>query len=112
MIARRLANHSAVTSLRYPGLENDAGHHVARKQMTTFGSVIGLTLEDAEHADEFIRNCRFVIPSTSFGGIQTSAERRARWGDNVAAGFVRISVGCEPLEPLWSALDAALIALS
>ncbi len=35
------------------------------------------------------------------GGVHTSAERRARWGDAVAPGFVRLSVGCEPVEELW-----------
>ena len=36
------------------------------------------------------------------------AERRARWGDAVPPGFVRLSVGCEPVEPLWAALRDAL----
>jgi len=47
----------------------------------------------------------------SFGGVQTSAERRARWGDNVPEGFVRLSVGCEPLEQLWKEMKAALDGL-
>ena len=33
---------------------------------------------------------------------------RARWGDAVAPGFVRLSVGCEPVEELWAAIEAAL----
>jgi cystathionine gamma-lyase len=40
--------------------------------------------------------------------VHSSAERRARWGDAVPAGFVRLSVGCEPAEELWAALKAAL----
>jgi cystathionine gamma-lyase len=51
-----------------------------------------------------------VRQATSFGGVHTSAERRARWGDQVAPGFIRLSVGCEPLEPLWRDLQAALDA--
>ena len=45
---------------------------------------------------------------TSFGGVHSSAERRARWGDAVAPGFVRLSVGCEPVEELWHAMESAL----
>jgi cystathionine gamma-lyase len=51
-----------------------------------------------------------VRAATSFGGVHSSAERRARWGDAVAPGFVRLSVGCEPAEELWRAIDAALAA--
>ena len=50
-------------------------------------------------------------PATSFGGVHSSAERRARWGDAVAPGFVRLSVGCEPVEELWQALCDALDTL-
>jgi hypothetical protein len=32
--------------------------------------------------------------------LHTSAERRARWGDAVDAGFVRLSIGCEPFGEL------------
>jgi cystathionine gamma-lyase len=40
--------------------------------------------------------------------VRTCAERRARWGDSVADGFVRLSIGLEPVEPLWTAIDTAL----
>ena len=36
------------------------------------------------------------------------AERRARWGDAVAPGFIRFSVGVEPVEVLWAAIAEAL----
>jgi cystathionine gamma-lyase len=40
--------------------------------------------------------------------VHTSAERRARWGDQVTPGFIRLSVGCEPGEVLWRDVQAAL----
>jgi cystathionine gamma-lyase len=107
-IARRLADHPGVGAVRYPGLPGDPGHNLARHQMSTFGFLIGLTLDDADRADRFIADCPMLRPATSFGGIHSSAERRARWGDAVAPGFVRLSIGIEPTEPLWAALDAAL----
>ena len=76
--------------------------------MARFGFLIGLTLKDAETAERFIAACPMLRPATSFGGIHSSAERRARWGDAVAPGFVRLSVGIEPAETLWAALDQAL----
>lgn len=108
IVARRLAGHPAVQSVRYPGLESDPAHNLARVQMQRFGFLIGLTLGSENQAEAFIDGCEFIQPATSFGGVHTSAERRARWGDAVAPGFVRLSIGCEPAEELWKALDEAL----
>lgn len=107
-IATRLADHPAVRSVRYPGLKNDPSHALAKTQMLRFGSLVGLTLGSKEQAERFIDTCPLIEATTSFGGVHTSAERRARWGDDVAEGFVRLSVGCEPTDALWQAIDAAL----
>jgi cystathionine gamma-lyase len=76
--------------------------------MRRFGSLVALTLADAAAAERFIGRCKFVRAATSFGGVHSSAERRARWGDQVAPGFIRLSVGCEPAEVLWDDMRAAL----
>lgn len=107
-IAARLAAHPVVRSVRYPGLPGDPSHTLARAQMLRFGFLIGLTLEGADIAERFIEQCALIRPATSFGGVHSSAERRARWGDAVDPGFVRLSVGCEPAEELWAALEEAL----
>ena len=107
-ITRRLKHHPKVKALRFPGLEDDPSHNLARVQMQRFGFLIGLTLESEEAAESFIQGCALIQPATSFGGVHTSAERRARWGDAVAPGFVRLSVGCEPAEELWAAIAEAL----
>jgi cystathionine gamma-lyase len=107
-IAERLAEHRNVAAIRFPGLKSDPAHAIASKQMSRFGFLISLTLADKERAERFIDACPCIQPSTSFGGVRTSAERRARWGDAVAEGFIRLSVGVEPTEPLWSAIEAAL----
>jgi cystathionine gamma-lyase len=108
LIAPRLTSHPRVRNVRFPGLEGDPAHNLARSQMERFGFLIGLTLESAEAAERFIDTCTLLQPATSFGGVHSSAERRARWGDAVAPGFVRLSVGCEPADELWKALSAAL----
>jgi cystathionine gamma-lyase len=109
-IARRLAGHPAVTAIRYPGLPGDPSHNLAMRQMSRTGFLIGLTLASEEQAERFISACPYIQPATSFGGVHTSAERRARWGDAVPPGFVRLSVGCEPPEVLSDAIVAALDA--
>jgi cystathionine gamma-lyase len=55
--------------------------------------------------------CELVAEATSFGGVHTTAERRARWGtDEVGEGFIRYSAGCEEPEDLVADLEAALDA--
>ncbi len=108
VIAERLKRHPKLTKLRYPGLPDDPSFALAQTQMATPGFLIGLTLEDEQRAEAFIDGCAMIQPATSFGGVHTSAERRARWGDDVPQGFVRLSIGCEPVEPLWQAIEAAL----
>jgi cystathionine gamma-lyase len=108
VLAQRLAEHRKVTAVRYPGLPDHPAHALAKRQMRRFGGLIALTLPDAATAEVFIGRCRFMRAATSFGGVHTSAERRARWGDQVAPGFIRLSVGCEPCEVLWEDMRTAL----
>ncbi len=103
-LAERLAQHPAVRDLRYPGLASHPGHAIAARQMTRFGTMLTLTLKDEATAERFMQACPLVQPSTSFGGVRTCAERRARWGDAVAPGFVRLSVGIEPTAPLVTSI--------
>jgi cystathionine gamma-lyase len=112
LLAERLETHPAVRRLSYPGLASHPGHAAAKRQMARFGFVIGLTLASREAAERFIAETRFLHKATSFGGVQTSAERRQRWGDKVADGFIRLSVGCEPAEALWDDMRRVLEALS
>jgi cystathionine gamma-lyase len=108
IIAGRLAAHPAVQSVRFPGLKSDPVHNLARAQMQRFGFLIGMTLDSKAQAENFINGCDLIQPATSFGGVHTSAERRARWGDAVLPGFVRLSIGCEPVEKLWKAMEISL----
>jgi cystathionine gamma-lyase len=110
-VAQALAAHAAPRAVVYPGLATHADHALALSQMHGFGSLIGLTLRDRDEAEAFINGCRFLRAQTSFGGVHSSAERRARWGDPVDAGFIRLAVGCEPTRPLRDEIIRALDAV-
>jgi cystathionine gamma-lyase len=99
-IARTLADNPKVRRVQFPALFSGRAQEIAAKQMLRFGTMIGVTFGSGEQAEKFIKECSFIRPTTSFGGVHTSAERRARWGDKVPDGFVRLSVGCEPAEIL------------
>ena len=112
VIARRLKSHPAISGLRFPGLESDSSHNLACAQMERFGFLISFELASEDKAEDFINNCELMQAATSFGGVHSSAERRSKRGDAVAAGFVRLSVGCEPVEELWKAIEASLDKIS
>ncbi|MEO6496289.1 MAG: PLP-dependent transferase [Solirubrobacteraceae bacterium] len=92
-----LRGRQEVTDVRWPGL----------------GSVVCFTLRDAGAVERFFAGSDLIIEATSFGGVHTSGERRARWGaDDIAVGFVRFSCGIEDtadvLDEVGRALDATL----
>ncbi len=108
LIAERLAAHPTVKAVRYPGLAGDPSYEISKAQMVDFGFLIGFELESEAVAEAFLADCPLIEQATSFGGVHTAAERRARWGDGVAPGFIRLSIGIEPVETLWAAIEAAL----
>ncbi|MFF1645061.1 cystathionine gamma-lyase [Streptomyces sp. NPDC058240] len=112
-LAEALGKRPEVTGLRYPGLPTDPSYPKAVRQMRRFGSVVSFVLPDRERAERFLTELRLVDDATSFGGVRSTAERRARWGgDAVPEGFIRLSVGAESPADLVAdverALDAAL----
>ena len=108
ILAERLASHPRIKALRYPGLPSDRSHAIAKRQMTGFGFLLTFELEGEAEAEAFLSRCAYVTQTTSFGGTHSAGERRARWGDAVAPGFIRFSVGIEPVEVLWAAIAEAL----
>jgi len=107
-LAQALAARGGPLEVVYPGLPGHPAHALACAQMQGFGPLIGLTLPDRGTAERFIQECRYLRPATSFGGLHASAECRARWGDPVPGGFIRLSVGCEPPAALQAEVLRAL----
>ncbi|MBM3222857.1 MAG: cystathionine gamma-lyase, partial [Candidatus Tectomicrobia bacterium] len=110
-LATLLASRPEVQRVRYPGLPTDPAYALAVQQMQRFGPVLSFILADRRQAEAFFEACALVYEATSFGGIHTTAERRARWGgDAIPEGFIRLSAGCEDttdlLEDLGQALDS------
>jgi len=92
---RALRERPRVRGLRWPGAREDPAHALAARQMRRFGGVLTFELGSASEVDEFLGRSRLVSAATSFGGLHSTADRRAQWGDPVPAGLVRFSCGCE-----------------
>ncbi|WP_394616127.1 cystathionine gamma-lyase [Lentzea sp. JNUCC 0626] len=97
-----------VSGLRWPGAEADPAHLLAAQQMRRFNGVLTFELSDADAVEAFISKSRFVSAATSFGGLHSTADRRAQWGDPVPEGLVRFSAGCEDTHDLVTDVSHAL----
>jgi cystathionine beta-lyase/cystathionine gamma-synthase len=111
-IAEHLAGHPRVATVHYPGTR--AGTlDVARAQMPRgFGPLLSFELDgSAADADEVVAAARLIVPATSFGGVESSWERRARWpGESAPDSLIRLSVGLEPAADLIADIEHSLQA--
>ncbi len=95
-LVRRLEEHPALSEVRYPG----------------FGAIVAVVLaEGAMAADLLTRKTTLWVHATSLGGVESTFERRRRWKTEAATipeGLVRMSVGIEDVDDLWTDLRGAL----
>ncbi|MEO1009396.1 MAG: PLP-dependent transferase [Planctomycetota bacterium] len=112
VIAERLEAHAGVARVRYPGLATSPSHTVASRFMRGFGAVISFEVETAEHADRLCAALRVVHHATSFGGVESTIERRAanEGQEHLPQGLLRLSIGCEHAEDIWADLETAIDA--
>jgi cystathionine beta-lyase/cystathionine gamma-synthase len=114
-LARHLAAHPTVTRVYYPGIE-ESTLEVARRQMPHgFGPLLSFELEgDAARAQAVVEASLVIGAATSFGGVESTWERRARWPSETVASptLIRLSVGLEPADDLLADVDRALSAES
>ena len=95
--------------MHYPGLPAHPGHDVARRQMRAFGTIVSFDVDTRARAETVLRSLTMVREATSFGGVHSLAERRARWGgDAISDGFIRFSVGCEATDDILADVRQAL----
>ena len=92
-LADALGARDDVTGVRWPGV----------------GSVVSFDVGSQARADAFLEACELVAAATSFGGLHSNAERRARWGsDDVGEGFIRFNAGIEDAPDLVADVERAL----
>jgi cystathionine gamma-synthase len=96
VLAKKLASHSSVSNVRYPG----------------FGAVVSFEIKgDAEAAERVCDGASLIVNATSLGGVESTWERRRRWeleSQSIPENLIRLSVGCEHVEDLWADIDTAL----
>lgn len=109
-VAHALRDRDDVTGVRWPGLPDDPAYPVASRQMRRMPALVSFDLGDAGRVARFLTTSRLVFAATSFGGLHTTADRRAQWGDDTPPGFLRLSCGVEDTRDLLADIAAALDA--
>jgi cystathionine beta-lyase/cystathionine gamma-synthase len=123
-VAEFLARHAAVERVRYPGLPDDPGHALARRQMRDFGTLVTFDIAGGEAAGtRFAEALNLFAIAASLGSTESlvmppalqqprglTAEQR-RWSD-IGPGTVRLSLGLEDADDLLADLSAALAKAS
>lgn len=113
-LATRLADHRAVSVVRYPGLPHHPGHELAMRTLAGPGAMVSFeTVGNAVSADVRVGRLELIHPATSLGGVESTIERRAKLKgqESIPETLLRLSVGCEHVEDLWNDLDQALSGL-
>ncbi len=110
-LAERLEAHPRVSRVRYPGLPSHPTHAVAKRVLKGFGTIISFDVAgDAGAADAVCERVRLIRHATSLGSVESTMERRAAHAgqEHLPPSLLRLSVGIENPDDLWSDLDAAL----
>jgi cystathionine beta-lyase/cystathionine gamma-synthase/pimeloyl-ACP methyl ester carboxylesterase len=111
-IAEYLTAHPGVTAVHYPGTSAPTVA-LARTQMARgFGPLLSFELDGAAaDADRVVAAARLIVPATSFGGVESTWERRGRWpGESAPASLIRLSAGLEPAADLIADIEQSLRA--
>jgi methionine-gamma-lyase len=119
-LAEALSVHEKVARVYYPGLENDPGHQLAKRQMAAFGGVVAIDLVGGEpEVEKFYDALRLARPAPSLGGVETLVSyplysSHAGFSDEqlraagVSAATVRFALGIEAAEDIIADVTQAL----
>ena len=119
-LARFLANHPAVASVNYPGLERHPDHERAAALFDGFGGMLSFELEGGLAATQrLLERIELPFVAPSLGGVESLVTRPAttshasltpaeRAAQGVSDSLIRVSVGIEATEDLVADFDQAL----
>jgi cystathionine beta-lyase len=120
-IAKFLKEHPKVEEVYYPGLKENAGYAIAKKQMKDFGGMVSFKLKNSSKEQVFkvLEGFELFTLAESLGGVESlvnhpvtmthasiPAEVREKTG--ITDSLIRLSVGVEDIDDLLIDLKNAL----
>ena len=119
-LCQRLLQHPSVETVLFPGLSECDPDSVVGTQMNGPGTMISFVLKDGyEAAREVMAAVKLITPAVSLGSCDTLiqhpaglthriVDQKALTSSGIVPGLLRLSVGIEDCEDLWSDLSNAL----
>ncbi len=118
-IAEKLKAHSAVKRIYYPGLKDDPGYEINRKQAAAAGAMISFELKEQYDIRVFLESLSLVMLAESLGGVESlichpssmthaSIPEDIRKKVGITDGLLRLSVGIEDKEDILNDLEGAI----
>lgn len=119
-ITEKLKQHPKVKRVFYPGDTTAAGYSIMKKQMKSGGGTLSFELHGGkEEAQGFLNKLQFISIAVSLGDTETLIQhpatmthavipydQRQRMG--IRDSLIRLSVGIEAWQDIWSDLEQAL----
>jgi cystathionine beta-lyase/cystathionine gamma-synthase len=116
-LATLMADHPAVRAVHYPGLASHPSHARASSLLT--GGFGGTVAAEIDGHDVFMRSLQLVLNAPSLGGTETTIMHPATTSHRgldaeglrtagVDVSLVRIAVGIEHPDDLWTDIEQAL----
>lgn len=107
-----------VSKVYFPGLKQDPGHELAKKQMDGFGGMISFELADESKVKPFVESLKYILLAESLGGVESlievpsvmthaSVPKALREKAGIKDSLIRLSVGIEDATDLIADLSAA-----
>jgi O-succinylhomoserine sulfhydrylase len=121
-IATRLESHPAVAWVKYPFLPSHPQFEIAKKQMAAGGGIVSFELKAGlEGGRKFLDELKMFSLTANLGDTRSIATHPAstthskltpeqRLDVGISDGLVRLSIGLEHIEDIWSDLSVALNA--
>lgn len=119
-IFEKLKNHPKINHVYYPGDENHADYPIFQKQMKRGGGVISFTIDGTkEDAQTLLNKLSFIKIAVSLGDAETLIQHPATMTHSVipqdtrnemgiSDQLIRLSIGLEAWEDIWTDLEQAL----
>ena len=119
-IARFLKEHKDVKRVYYPGLEDDAGYEINKKQAENGGAMISFELSEEKDSRKFFESVRLIMTAESLGGVESlvchpatmthaSIPEDIRKKVGITDGLIRLSAGIEDADDLIKDINNAII---
>ena len=107
-VAEALEASGLLRRVLYPGLASHPDHAVAKRQMTSYGSILAVECRSETIARGLPETLTLFRSATSLGGVESLAEWRRKYDDAVSPLLVRLSIGLEDPDDLIDDLLSAL----